>query len=104
MIIGTTPTHSFNNSLKAADIKTIEIAYAQDKEVVLTKSTPDCIIKDNLIQVTLTQEDTFKFNDAKIVEIQVRVLKTDNKVVSIVPKQVSLVECFSDEVLKWISI
>ncbi len=99
MIIGTTPTHFFKNQFKASEIKEVRILYAQDDELVVKKTTADCNIQDNLITVTLTETDTFKFDAKKPVEIQLRVVTTTNKVLNTVPERVGLTKCLDNEVI-----
>ena len=100
MRIGTTPTHTFEMpTTMVGNIKSVEIIYSQKNNIVLRKSTEDITINDNLVSVTLTQEDTFKFADGVNAEIQVRVLdKADNAFVSNI-MCVSCDRCLTDEVL-----
>ncbi len=74
MIKGTTPLHTFSLPFDAENVKTIQITYAQENVVKLTKKNPDVEFTGNTASVKLTQEDTLKFNADRCVEIQVRVL------------------------------
>ena len=76
MIKGTTPLHTFSLPFDTESVKTIQITYAQDDVVKLTKKNPDVQLSGNTASVKLTQEDTLKFNADSCVEIQVRVLTT----------------------------
>jgi hypothetical protein len=78
MIRGTTPTHTFNLPFDTYLIGKIKISYAQDGNVVLTKEKDDCTLQGNAVKVRLTQEETLKFNARYKVQIQVRVLTTEN--------------------------
>lgn len=97
---GGTPTHTFELPTTLVDIKNVEITYAQNKQVVLRKSTSDCTVTDNQISVTLTQEDTFRFTDGVTVEIQLRLLDNVDHVFISNIMRVSCDRCLSDEVLE----
>ena len=97
---GTTPTHIFELPVElAGNIKSVEIIYSQRRHIVLRKHTDDCVIEDNIISVTLTQFDTFKFADDVNVEIQVRVLDQVDNVLASNIMCVSCDRCLTDEVL-----
>lgn len=98
MILGTTPTHIFNIKIDPSIISKVRVLYAQDDVLVLTKEDSDCVIENNQIKTTLSQEDTFKFDRTKDVEIQLRVLTTENKSLVSVPKAVGIVKCLESEV------
>lgn len=100
MIRGSTVTHIFNIPLEASDIKNVKVTYSQDDAIVLYKKKKDCVISDNTIAVTLSQEDTFKFNSSKHVKIQLRILTDKNYVMSSKPMTVSVEACLDEEVLK----
>ena len=54
-----------------------EIYFAQDDNLIVTKVLSDCIAEETTLTVTLTQEDTLKFDDDLKLQIQVRFLYTD---------------------------
>ena len=99
MIRGTTPTHTFNIPFDTSVIKEVRIIYAQDDIELFTKSTEDCELKDTNIIVTLTQQDTFKFDHKKYVQIQIRILTIYGEVLSSVIDKIGVSQCLSDEVL-----
>ena len=99
MIRGTTPTHIFNIPLAASEIKEIKITYSQNGSVVLSKKKGDCEIIDNVVTVTLSQEDTFKFNSAMHVKIQMRVMTNTGCVMGSKTMTVSVDDCLDSEVL-----
>ena len=99
MIRGTTPTHTFSLPIQTVLIKDIEITYAQNGAVVLTKGIADCVCSDNEVSVRLTQEDTFLFVDGICVEVQLRVLTLGGDVLSSHVMRVHCNECLSCEVL-----
>lgn len=100
MIRGTTPTHIFNIPFDASNIKEVKITYAQDDKSVLEKHIEDCIVTDKQISVTLTQEDTFKLNCKKPVEIQIRILTPAGEALATIPQSVGICKCLDNEVLE----
>ena len=65
MIRGTTPTHTFNIPFDTSMVKEVKILYAQDVVKILEKKNGDCVLAGQSISVTLTQEDTFLFDNKK---------------------------------------
>lgn len=79
MIRATTPTHHFELPLGREMIKKILVTYAQDDVIILEKDENSVVFNDNTVEVTLTQEETLKFDANKSVQIQIRVLTPDGK-------------------------
>ena len=99
MIRGTTPTHTFKIPFDTNSISEVRVIYAQDDVVIFTKTEDDCVLEGDSIIVTLTQEDTFKFNHKRSVQIQLRVLTAKGEVLSSVIENVGVSKCLDDEVL-----
>lgn len=84
MVRGGTHRHNFYIPFDAAQIEKIFVSYSQNGEVVLEKSTDDCVFNStkNCLQVDLSQEDTLSFSapgiittpERSLVIIQLRVL------------------------------
>ena len=100
MIKGTTPTHSFVLPFGTEMIQTIQIIYAQNGNVILTKGNKDCTFDGNTVSVKLTQEDTFLFVEDACVEVQVRVLTPAGDALASSVMRVHCNECLSKDVLK----
>ena len=100
MIVGTTPTHTFNLPFDNSIISKVRVIYAQNNKVILTKTERDCNFNDKILQVTLTQTDTFKFDHTKPVEIQLRVLTASGGVLASVPKKIGVTKCLETEVIE----
>lgn len=97
---GGTPIHTFEIPPElVGNIKSVEITYSQKKQIILQKNTEDCTINENIISVTLTQLDTFRFTDDVNVEIQVRILDEAGNVFPSNIMCVSCDRCLSNEVL-----
>lgn len=82
MIRGTTPTHTFTFSVDLSNVKDFVITYVQNGAIVLEKKKKDCTIDENKITVTLTQEETLRFDHASMVEMQAKVLTTGGTVLA----------------------
>lgn len=96
---GTTPTHTFEIPISPDDIKEIEITYQQNRKNILQKYKSDCVLGENLVSVTLTQEETFLFSENEIVKIQIRFLDKYGNIYPTPVFRVSCEECLSEEVL-----
>lgn len=75
---GTTPTLKFNLSIPVDQIASLNIAFAQNNEVIFEKTLEDCAVdEDNVLKVQLSQEETIKLRAKTNVDMQIRVLYTD---------------------------
>lgn len=99
MIRGTTPTHTFTIPFDTSLIKEVRVVYAQADEPIICKETADCSLKGQEISTTLTQEETFKFDCKKAVQIQIRVLTTAGEVLATRVQSVSVDKCLDNEVM-----
>jgi hypothetical protein len=79
----------------------ILITYAQNDKVLLEKTADACTVDTDSqsITTTLTQEETFLFDCHFPVQIQLRVLTAEGRVLSTRVNEVSLDKCLSEEVL-----
>lgn len=82
MIRGTTPIHTFELPFDTSICKEIKITYAQNDKVILEKKSKSCNLEGNTVTLRLTQEETFKFDCKKLVQIQLRVLTTNDEVLA----------------------
>ena len=73
MYRGTTPTLTFALPFQAGIIKNLFITFSQKGQIVLEKTTADCGLIGNTIELNLTQEDTLKFMPGNA-ELQVRII------------------------------
>ncbi len=96
---GTTPTHSFVLPFSTGLIQEVEITYHQNGEEVLTKYKDDATFAGNTVSVTLTQDETFEFNEDVNVEIQIRVLTSEGMVAASDIIRIGCNRCLSNEVL-----
>lgn len=99
MRIGTTPTHVFVLPFSVDEITEAEITYEQNGKAVLTKKTPAFYMRDKVIAVTLTESETFLFDESANIEMQLRVALANNLVLSTGVICISCDECLSNSVL-----
>lgn len=92
---GTTPTHIFHTSMSLSEAEVIYITYEQGGETVVDKSIEDMTVTDEMVQVTLTQEETLAFNLRDAVRIQIRARFADGTAVAC-----QVIETLAEEVLK----
>lgn len=95
---GTTPTHRFVLPFALDEIEEVEITYCQNGREILKKHMDNCTLEEKTISTTLTQEDTFEFQEGSV-EIQIRVKTNDGTTLASDIKKVSCKRCLSDEVL-----
>lgn len=96
---GTTPTHTFTLPISVEMIKTVEITYAQGGKMVLQKGNADVEMTGNKVILRLTQEDTFRLDATKPVQIQLRPLLVNGVVPDTKIMLKNLYESLSREVL-----
>ena len=106
MLIGTTPTYSWTLPVDKSNIATLKITYTQNDSTVLVKRMSDCELNGKQLSVTLSQEETFLFRDGLNGEktgtavCQVRGLDKDSHAFATVPRNIGIVDCNDDEILK----
>lgn len=99
MIKGTTPKHTFTIPLETSELASIRIIYAQDDTQLFVKEMSDCVLEGKTISVTLTQEETLKFDDTKLAQIQLRVKTKSGEVLSSDVLVVYVGKCLDTEVM-----
>ena len=95
MIRGTTPTLTFTLPFSTSTIRSLMLTFSQSGKEVFTLEKEDCTLDDTSVIVHLTQEQTLKFLTTALVEIQMRVLTTDNQAIAS-----EIITCSIDKVLK----
>ena len=97
---GTTPTHTFTLPFDTSLVETIQITYKQVNNIVLQKRKEDCVLNSNQVEVSFTQEETFKFNLNQPISIQVRILTVGGDAIASDIVRTSVKMCLDGEVLK----
>lgn len=77
---GTTPTITFNLPFNVSAIQNCEIYFGQNDELLVTKGYNDCVLQNQMIQVTLKQADTLRLDPSEKTQIQMRFRYTDGAV------------------------
>ena len=80
IIRGTTPTHEFELPYPVEIVKNVRITYTQHRGKSFTKTLPDCVLSEGKIEVSLSQEETFSLDASKLVDIEIRLQLTNDKV------------------------
>lgn len=96
---GTTPIHTFVLPFNVEAVQAVQVIYRQDEENILVLEKEDCTLSENTVSVRLSQEDTFAFNDAENVEIQIRVLTEDGEAMASDPMIVGCGRCLTEDIL-----
>ena len=98
---GTTPTHTFMLPFDTSIIKTVKVLYEQNGALILEKNKDDCVLEGETISLTMTQEDTFQFKDAKgFVYIQLRILTLEGVALASDLMATTVDRCLDKEVLR----
>ena len=100
MRLGSTPIHEFTIPFDVSFIKEFKVTYKQDGEVVLEKYLKDFEIKERVLSVRLTQEETFLFDENSNIQVQGRVLTTDNNALTSDIVIITAMRCLDREVLE----
>lgn len=99
MIRGTTPTHIFNLKIDTATVKEVRITYAQCSKVILEKTEKDVTMEGKAIRLKLTQEETLLFREDFSVQLQLKILTTDNVVLACPVEDLDVEKILNEEVL-----
>lgn len=100
MIRGTTPTHRFAIPFDTSMLAEVLITYGQRGEEILTKDIDDCTLSGNEISITLTQEETLKFEADAPLQIQLRALTQSGDAVASRIAVIDVGDVLNDEVME----
>lgn len=102
MIKGTTPTYVIQID-DDVDFSTFEFAEAafRQRTILVRKTGEDVRInaEAKTISVSLTQEETLRFDPQNPALIQIRIKDSSGKVFSHPPIEISIIPCLSEEVI-----
>lgn len=99
MIRGTTPTHYFTLPFNAGEIDKLRITYAQSGLTVLELTEADVSTDGQEIRYQLTQEDTLKFKNNVLVELQIKVKTLEGNVLASNVMAISVSKILNEDVL-----
>jgi hypothetical protein len=103
MIKGTTPTLQFKLPFDSSLIKKAEIVVMYvdaNKEVLIVRNLEDCTLGDKSIETKLTQEETLKLPAPSTVEVQLRIVTTDDSILATVPEKVTVKRLLKEDVIE----
>ncbi len=100
MIRGTTPTHTWELPFDVSMAKKVKVIYGQNGKKLFAKEKNDCVLSGNLIEVKLTQEETYKFDSRFHAQVQIRVVFEDGSAVSSTIMDIAVGESLEEEVLE----
>lgn len=98
MYQATTPTHTFHLPFETTGISKLVLTYRQSGRAAVTKTVDDVVMLGKTISVTLTQEETNKFTDARPVMAQLR-LRIGEKVMASNIIKIDMEEALNREVI-----
>ena len=89
---GCTCKNTFLIPFTENQIKDIIITYMQQDQIILEKVKKDCTFNDCKVTVDLTQEESMKFDETKIIRMQIKIKTNDDHVV-----KSNIMETYTDE-------
>ena len=98
MRIGTTPTYTFKLPFEVSTLQKIKVTFRQGSTLILEKKD-SFVLAGNIIELSLTQAETFLFDNFNKIDIQLRVVTKDNDVLSSNIYSFAVAECLDKEVL-----
>ena len=96
---GSTPIHVFTLPFSIEEVADLRIVYKQSKNKVLSREKKDVNIQGNDVVLTLTQEDTFLFNESDNVEVQLKVKTINDQVFNSDIMEMKITKALDDEVI-----
>lgn len=101
VIRGTTPEHEFGLPYPKDTIDKIYITYGQNGKSLFIKSKNDCVIDNEKIKVSLTQEETLQFNAKKHLYIEIKIRLNNGKIVQTeTPIVLKVIDTMNEEVIR----
>ena len=92
---GCTSVESFKFPFDASDVKSIFITFKENGETIIEKTLDDCTFGEGVVSVKISQEDSLKFSDNAIVQVQIRVKLTNDETT-----KSNIMETYTDNILK----
>ena len=100
MRLGSTPKHEFTLPFDVSLVREFKVTYKQQKKIILEKHLVDFEVNDNTLSITLTQEETFLFDEGVIIELQARVLTMGGDAITSDIRIITTEKCIDREVLE----
>ena len=100
IIRGTTPTHTFTLPVDCSALQKIRIIYSQGNNAMFKRDIESLKCEGNVVQCTLTQEETLSLDCTKHCDIQLRALTNAGDALACNIMKETVGRCLDDEVLK----
>ena len=97
-IRGTTPTHTFELPIALDFVRYLTITYKQDGEVLVKRRLEDCDVHENIVAVTLDQQESLSFLPDEIAEVQLKLLTKGGRVVASPTYRIAVEDALDTEV------
>jgi hypothetical protein len=97
-IRGTTPTHTFELPIALDFVRDLTITYKQNGEVLVKRRLEDCDIHENIVAVTLDQQESLSFLPNEIAEVQLKLLTEGGRVVASPTYRIAVEDALDTEV------
>ena len=81
-IRGTTPTHTFVLPFSVDLLADLTVTYKQKRRVLVKRTMEECELWDNVVAVTLTQEESLSFLPDEIAEVQIKIFSEGGDVLA----------------------
>lgn len=82
MYRATTPTFTLNLPIDTSSISSFVVSFAQGGVVKLEKNKEDCACSENVISITLTEEESKLFSHKLTGQVQIRAKLSDDSVIA----------------------
>ena len=97
----TTPTFNLIIPYKADEINNFVLSFVQQGQTVFTFTQDDCVVTDNKITLTLSQEQSAVFVHRYPIHLQVRIMLSSGVVVSSAVEHIYVHRSLNDSILDW---
>ena len=99
---GSTPTVTLEiEDVDLSQLKNLSVTFSQNGKILKKYKGDDAmVIEPHRLLITLTQEETLSFKSSYPVEIQVKMLTQEGKVIPTTIEQVPITAILDDEVMK----
>lgn len=81
-IRGTTPTHTFILPFSVNLLADLSVTYRQKRRILVRRNIGECELSDNVVAVTLTQEESLSFLPDEIAEVQIKIFSDGGDVLA----------------------
>ena len=99
MTQGTTPLHIIHLPFATDIIDKIEVAYEQNKKILLVKKREDITLGETSVSIRLSQDETLLFDYGTLARVQIHLVTTGGDVLASKPMKVPVYILLDKKVL-----